>query len=413
MKRSQIYFLLIVLFAGSFFISSCQPSRRLHDYDLSLPVDTRTKPIELQTKKLYHAHDVYADNRFEGARLNDFYYDEADNTYHALILPENKPINASPWYAFKLWSEAPQSIDLILEYDKVEHRYPPKFSRDRQHWQLVPADKQHLADSFHLVIQLDLTTEPLWLSAQEIQNSKDVIDWTKAKSLHPDAHYSTIGKSKLGRDIPLLDIYNGKTRKKDIIVILSRQHPPEVTGYMAMQTFVEELLLDNAIANAFRQKYHIIILPLLNPDGVDLGHWRHNAGGVDLNRDWAHYHQPEIKAVVNYIVSQVKKNKSKVILGIDFHSTSKDLYYVFEKGVETNLGNFRDYWLQGLAKSLGNYTPDIRPFPITQPISKNWLNLQFGAEAITFEVGDNTPRPFIKNKGAMAAVTMMELLLYR
>jgi hypothetical protein len=30
-----------------------------------------------------------------------------------------------------------------------------------------------------------------------------------------------------------------------------------------------------------------------NPDGVDKGHWRLNDGGVDLNRDWGPFTQPE------------------------------------------------------------------------------------------------------------------------
>ena len=35
------------------------------------------------------------------------------------------------------------------------------------------------------------------------------------------------------------------------------------------------------------EKFRVLAFPLMNPDGVDLGHWRHNAGGIDLNRDWS------------------------------------------------------------------------------------------------------------------------------
>ena len=50
----------------------------------------------------------------------------------------------------------------------------------------------------------------------------------------------------------------------------------------------------------------VIVYPLMNPDGVDEGHWRHNTGGIDLNRDWAHYNQPETRQVAlpgGYIVT--------------------------------------------------------------------------------------------------------------
>ena len=147
----------------------------------------------------------------------------------------------------------------------------------------------------------------------------------------------------MGKDLWFLDIKNGDVKNKDVIIILSRQHPPEVTGYFAMQTFVDELLSESALATAFRKKYRILLFPLMNPDGVDLGHWRHNAGGVDLNRDWAYYHQPENRQIADFIVKTVKKNKSEVILGLDFHSTWWDVYYT-NREIPKFIPYFKDYW---------------------------------------------------------------------
>ncbi len=45
------------------------------------------------------------------------------------------------------------------------------------------------------------------------------------------------------------------------------------------------------------EEHNFLILPLLNPDGMALGHWRHNLGSVDLNRDWGIFGQPETTAV--------------------------------------------------------------------------------------------------------------------
>ena len=35
--------------------------------------------------------------------------------------------------------------------------------------------------------------------------------------------------------------------------------------------------------------------------------WRHNANGVDLNRDWTAFTQPETQAIKNYLEVQVKE----------------------------------------------------------------------------------------------------------
>ena len=48
---------------------------------------------------------------------------------------------------------------------------------------------------------------------------------------------------------------------------------------------------------------------------------------------------------------------------------------------------------------------------MAQPISKNWFYKQFKAEAMTYEVGDDTLENIIKLKAKASAVTMMDLLL--
>ena len=403
--------LTILLFTFLFFCT-CQ-TYQAKPYDFPKPVDTTIKAIQLQKKKTYHLskHGVYADNTFDGARLNDFKFIEG-NLFQASIEPENTPINPSPYYAFKLWSDGPKSIELELNYTDSRHRYTPKISRDGITWALLNEDKWRLAkDSINAFLQLDISSDTLWVAAQEIQNSTHIKQWCASKASHKDAYLSNIGKSKLGKDLRLLEIYEGDRRKKDVIVILSRQHPPEVTGWFAMKAFVDQILEDNPLSNAFRKKYHILVFPLMNPDGVDLGHWRHNAGGVDLNRDWAYYNQPENRQIADAIVRISKKNKSDVILGLDFHSTYHDVYYTNKEKSE-HIPHFEKYWLWGIHESLGEDINE-RPSNVGGPVSKNWFLTQFGAIGITYEIGDSTPRDYIIDKSKVSATEMMELLIYK
>ena len=372
------YFACSLLLLVSLFVR-CRTLYEAKPYDFPKPVDTTDKSVEFQEKKAYVTTEgITADNQFDGARLNDFRHIDQD-TFQATIHPENKPINPSAYYAFRLWSTVAQKIVLELNYTSGFHRYPPKISSDGATWTVLDSTKVQLAkDSINAFVTLDLTTDTLWLAAQELQTSQHVKNWCVEKANQTGVEFQIAGKSKQGRDLYLLDIFQGENRKKDLIAIISRQHPPEVTGYLAMKAFIEEILADKPLSNDFRKKYHLLVFPLMNPDGVDLGHWRHNAGGIDLNRDWAYYNQPEVKVVADYIAKTAKMNKSKVLIGMDFHSTWYDILYT-NKETAANLPRFKDYWVDGFRNVLQGEEIVERPSNVGRPVSKGWFLTQFQA----------------------------------
>ena len=104
---------------------------------------------------------------------------------------------------------------------------------------------------------------------------------------------------------------------------------------------------------------------------------------------------------------------NNVILGLDFHSTQEDLYYSFTDDIHSVIYPFKDYWMAGIGSALEGYTPDDKPYAIGDPISKAWFYNQFNAESITYEIGDETPRDFIKLKAEVAAREMMKLLILK
>jgi len=384
------------------------------DHEFPKPVDTSTHQIKMQDKKTYSVDGVFADNQFDGARLNGF-SQIGDQLFQADIVAENYPINMSPWYSFKLWANEERLIQLVLHYEKGKQRYWPNISWDGKNWEKLDSNFVSMRDSFDAQLDLSIGPDTLWLSAQELVTSKDVKAWCEERATHPDIDFKTIGKSKLGRDMLFMDIKGNDERKKETIVVLSRQHPPEVTGYFAMQAFIDEILEDNALSNAFRQKYRVLVFPLMNPDGVDLGHWRHSAGGIDLNRDWAYYRQPETRLVSDYIVKTVKENKGKVLVGLDFHSTWYDVYYTGSDEMTSRsvLPHFKDYWLRGISGAMDGKIPHEASSGFGSPVTKGWFYKQFNAEGITYEIGDNTPRDFIQKKGKIAAQELMSLLIFR
>ncbi|QTD37881.1 hypothetical protein JL193_00805 [Polaribacter batillariae] len=406
MRTSYQLFIVILLF----FIASCKTTKSV---TFKTPIDTTTKPLLAQNKQTYTLDDVgiYASNEFDGARLNGL-KKANDSTAILVINPENMPINNSAYYAFKVWSKTAKPFYFTFQYPKgYKHRYIPKIKEDKN-W--VQLDSTHIFKKDSIVtIKLNLSKTPLTVAAQEINSSSDVKAWytNLIKGKEDYVHFSNFGKSILGRDLPVLDIYKGNKKNKDIIVLLTRQHPPEVTGYFAFQEFLKTILNNSKLSNNFLKKYRVLAFPIMNPDGVDLGHWRHNAGGVDTNRDWSVYNQPEIKQTVNYITKTSRKNNAKLILGLDFHSTYEDVFYTNKTREGTTLPNFINDWFTALENNMPNYKVNEAAGNSTKPVSKGWFLYGHNATGITYEIGDATPKDKIQLIGKVTAEEMMKILV--
>lgn len=405
--------ILLLCFSAVIGFTACYTSKP-STHKLPIPEDSYTVPIDRQLKTSYRFDGVYVDNQFDGARMNGF-MQVNDSTFRVIVSPENTPINASSYFAFRMRSERQRSIDLEINYTEHEHRYVPKLSRDGKSWVPMDTTQFDTLKAGNLVsLQLDIDSSYLFVAAQEVLPSSDSYNWVDSLSgIHSFVRKEIIGTSLDGREIPFFEISEGEVRKNPAIAVFGRIHPPELTGYLAMKAFVETLLDTSQLAKAFRRNYRIMVYPIINPDGVDMGHWRHNAGGVDLNRDWSHYRQKEPRLVAYHLKKELSKQRNSLVLGLDFHSTQEDVYYTLTENRVSHIHGFKDLWIEAIDRAFEDYVPNDEPYDLNQPITKTWFYLEFGAEGITYEVGDETDRDFVKNKAQVAAVEMMKLLVLK
>ncbi|MDA8693210.1 M14 family metallopeptidase [Saprospiraceae bacterium] len=404
----------IALFIFLISMVACKSRYMPQTFNFPEPKDTHSKPIEVQEKQTYNVGTVYASNEFDGARLNDFTQIN-DNTYRATITPENEPINESAYFCFDIWSDKEKEITLELYYPDHEHRYIPKLSTDAIQWSRMDTTLFDTLKGPDLAsLKITISSQKQYVCGQELSNTSHNREWSKTlANEYPHVRLSTIGQSTMDRPLLCLDVYKDEPDDKPTIIIMSRLHPPEVSGYMAMQSYIETILDTSILSKAFLNNYRILIYPMVNPDGVDMGHWRHNAGGIDLNRDWSHYRQKEIQVITQHIVREVRSNNNEVLLGLDFHSTQEDILYTMTDNRPSSIHGFKDIWVQGLKDALPGHDPFDDPYDLNSPISKWWFYLEFGGEGITYEVGDETDRDFVRKKAKVAAIEMMKLLVLR
>lgn len=404
------------------FLFSCKSSEEFSGFSYDPPGVTNTsdKKIEFQKRRVIGAGSpkVWVGNEFLGARMNDFYAID-DTTFRVVIAPENSPINNSPWYSFRIWGQERRKIRLQLAYKDGRHRYQPKVYFESNIFSAIPVDSLYpypvevLTDTATGYGSFDLVVgeSPLIVTAQYPFNTLIFSKVLVSPSIQQLANTKVIGFSHYGRPIYEIEVDQTSKERKGVLVILSRQHPPEVSGFMASLAFLEELLSNSELANRFRDHFIIKAYPMINPDGVDNGHWRHNAAGVDLNRDWVNFNQPETRAVRDALLPILQDSLKTVYYGIDFHSTDENIFYPIYEDIQTFPDNVTQRWFKLIVESHPDIPFNYEEFDTRSPIAKNWLYRTFGADAVTFEVDDELNAFDIETMAKNSAQHLMKLLL--
>ncbi|MEN7341629.1 MAG: M14 family metallopeptidase [Pseudomonadota bacterium] len=337
-----------------------------------------------------------------------------DDVIDVWIRPEDMPINPSPWYAVRATPKSAGRVDLRLRYEHHPHRYRPKVRTANGDWLLVPETDVEISRKGHRVdIALTLQQDPVFVAGQELLTVDDYDHWMADLSSRDTVSLVEIGESRQGRPINMMFTEPTEAALGSVILV-GRQHPPEVTGALGMLAFVEEVLGDSALAVAFRARFGLTIVPLMNPDGVTLGHWRHNTGGVDLNRDWGPFTQQETIVVRDVIDALAANPETAPVFFLDFHSTRRNVFYTQFVGEDGTDYGFTAEWLSRSRARLPNYQFERAERSQTElPTSKNYMHGRFGIPAITYEVGDETDRAALTEGARVLAQEMMQVLLER
>lgn len=258
---------------------------------------------------------------------------------------------------------------------------------------------------------------------------------------YPELSVGTLGRSMLGRNIPILEVGKGKKR----VIYIGAHHGMEGITAALLLRFVNEYIelwragsvIGKIPMRTLFEARSICIVPMLNPDGVeyalhgvsednpmrerviamnggkhDFSHWQANARGVDLNHN---YHagfeeykaleremgivggastkysgehpesEPETAYLCNYIRFQ-----GDFSLALTLHTQGEEIYYTScgeslpcSERIARHLAELSDYRLakpEGTA-AYGGFT--------------DWFIREFGKPSFTVECGKGqNPLPF-------------------
>lgn len=115
---------------------------------------------------------------------------------------------------------------------------------------------------------------------------------------------------------------------KKYIVISARVHPSEVASSYVLQGIINALL-EKSEYSKFLKDTVLLIVPMLNPDGVYNGYTRLDTNGYNLNAHykWAGHKTPSIKALTDVIKFVNKNGNLHAYLDLHSHLTKRGIFF--------------------------------------------------------------------------------------
>jgi g-D-glutamyl-meso-diaminopimelate peptidase len=264
--------------------------------------------------------------------------------------------------------------------------------------------------------------EALYASIEELQKK------------YPDLRVGSIGKSILGRSIPLITLGNGKSAS----LFVGAHHSAEAITTLLLMKMIEDILT-NEKTSAHRlagfdirqilSHRSLYIVPMLNPDGVAIRHfgadaaglfkkrviamngnhnfslWQANARGVDLNHNYdAEFEQckkaeralgiisggptryggdypesePESGALVH--LTRILSPTLKAVLAL--HTQGEEIYWDFAGDAPKNARMLAECFSR-----VSGYTVASPPAEASYGGYKDFVIREFGIPAFTIECG--------------------------
>jgi hypothetical protein len=225
------------------------------------------------------------------------------------------------------------------------------------------------------------------------QLEQDIQEWAKSDFVE----YQSIGLSNQGRDQWELTITDFDITKRDKhrIYIHARTHPNEVQSHWVTAEIIDYLLADTESSIFFRENFVFHILPMYNPDGVELEKPRENANDIDIESNWnATIPEVEVQNLKTRF-EELMSEPNSIEVALNMHSAyACKRYFVYHLAGGSSydfthmeqafINAVRNYFMDGI-EHYSYFTSWGSGTPTQYPESWWWLNYQEGVMALTYE----------------------------
>jgi len=133
---------------------------------------------------------------------------------------------------------------------------------------------------------------------------------------------------------------NPESSSNHRIYIHARTHPGEEESFWVTNEIINLLLSDTPFAEFVRENCVFHIIPMYNPDGVELGFSRENANGVDIESGWDDEPlEPEVNVLKNRFI-ELMTTDNPVEVALNMHSAYSCVRYFVYHDVDGTSENY-------------------------------------------------------------------------
>ncbi|MDB5048057.1 MAG: putative carboxypeptidase [Fibrobacteres bacterium] len=197
---------------------------------------------------------------------------------------------------------------------------------------------------------------------------------------HPFVKIDSIGASVEGRAIWMVSITDSgdslgpiddASSRKRRVFIHARTHPAEVQAHYVANEAIKQLLDTGSKAEELRRGFIFNIVPMYNPDGVELGHSRLNAHLVDLESNWDKgVLEPEVTALKRQFEAfQAGPNPVEVALNLHSDQFNCTRFFFFHFAAGTS-GPYEDLERNFIGRVQARFPGGIKDWDFV----KSWDN---------------------------------------
>ena len=189
---------------------------------------------------------------------------------------------------------------------------------------------------------------------------------------------------------------NPQSSSNHRIYIHARTHPGEEESFWVTNEIINFLISDRPLAAFIRSNCIFHIIPMYNPDGVELGYSRENANGVDIESGWDDVPlELEVAVLRNRFIELTSLVNNPIKMALNMHSSySCKRYFVYHDAAGTS----EDYTIleQQFINGVQSYFPEgfedwdyfvswTSGTPGQYPESWWWMNHGENVMALTYE----------------------------